>query len=653
MISILFAIALMQRTVTPGAAGPNRLVPDAAVLGTAAPLRYTVANTTNRRTYTFAGGLDDLRLHDAAGGEHPYLLIGPPTRRPQWDPASILPVQPTKTTSGFEADLGAMKDVDRLRVEGVATPFMKRLRVEGSGDRIHWTVLAPEATVFDLPEQLLRNVEVTFHHGVFRYLRVTWDDRSSARVANVGNVSAERYDVGNPPAAISLPVSFRSIASESGKSRYRLTLSGAHLPVAAIQLIVTNANVYRTATVTEGRLSGSMVEPVALGTSKIRRAERDDAVAEDLTVPITFPEGPDLELVVDDENNPPLSISGIAAVLAPLPWIYFESADGQLLTATYGDGTLKAPVYDLEARRAAATATQAATATWSAREPSVAEVASPNAMPVEGAAVNRKTFRFSRSIGPTQRGLTSLLLDADVLARSSALRDVRIVAPDDHQVPYLVERRGAPVTVPLLIPQRTRGEGTHSIYRFTLPYESLPEGTRVVITTTAHVFERNATLWRGADESHGRERELVESATWRSSDPESTPPPLTLSSPLTGIHDVELDLDEGDNAPLPIATAQVQLPSYALRFISPGGPLTLLYGNPASDAPRYDLAILAPRLFGQPSRDVSLTRAAPMVATPEAGTERKIFWIVIALAVVALLITLSRLLSSGVAASEP
>ena len=648
--SFLFAIAavMTQRTVTPGATGPNRLDLDAAVLSIASPLRYTVSVDGNRRLYTLTGGLEDVRLHDANGGEHPYLLIAPPQQHPRWKVATILPVVSTKVTSGFQADLGQMIDVDRIRIDGIATPFLKRLRLEGSGDRMHWTILAPDATLFDLPEQQLKNLEIAFSPGSYRYLLVTWDDRSSARVTHVGSVSAEVHDASSAAVAVRLPVAFRAITSEEDKSRYRIALPGANLPLAAIELVVSNPNVYRDAAVTEPRLSGSTIEPFALGSSKLRRAERDNAVAEDLTIPISFPQGPDLELVVNNANNPPLSITAIIATFAPLPWVYFESADARSLTAEYGDASAKAPAYDLEARRAAAAATKAAEATWSAPAVVAAIPSVTNALPVDGAPIDRKDFRFTRSIGPTRPGLTSLVLDADVLAHSTELRDVRIVASNDHQVPYLLEHRGAPVTVPLIVPPRARGEGAYSVYRFALPYDSLPEGSRIVVTTTARVFDRTATLYRAADESHGRDRDVIQTLTWRSSDPAIFPPPLTFTAPRNTVRDLELKMDEGDNAPLPIVSAELELPSYALRFVSPGGPLTLVYGNASSGAPRYDLAILAPRLFGESARYISLTRAAPMIATREAGTERKVFWIVIALAVVALLVTLQRLLSSGV-----
>ena len=639
-VAVLVATAAVasprfQRTITPGGKGPNRLDVDVALLGGA-----------KART------LDDLRLRDAAGREVPYLLIEPPSRTPAWKKAAILPVASTKKTSGFEADLGATTDVDRMEIDGVGTPFLKRLKLEGGGDRTHWTVLAGEATVFDLPDDKLRNVEVAFTPGEYRYLRVTWDDRNSARVTSIGAVRARVHDSGSEPPPVNVPVQFRVLASERGKSRYRLTLPGPHLPVAAIELQVSNANVDRAATVSEPRLSGNSVAPVELGASTLRRAERDGAAAADTAVKIGFPDGPDLDLAVDNGNNPPLSIERIVARLAPQPWIYFESADGAPLTATYGDPSLAAPRYDLEASRRGIPATKTAQASWSPAAAAVTVASDGGSVSMGGAPIDQKDFRYSRTIGAIPRGLTSLVLDGHVLANSAALNDVRLIDAKGHQVPYLVERRDSPLAMRLAVPNRQKGEGSESVYALALPFDSLPSGAQMVIRTDARVFDRNIVLRKPADESHGREASALEVTNWRSTEPEADPPPLTLNAPEREARAVELVIDEGDNAPLPIASAELLLPSYALRFVNPGSPLTLLYGNPTAPPPRYDLALLAPRLFGESSHEVTLAAGTPSDADGTTSRERKIFWIVIAAAAVVLLLTLTRLLSGVSAAAR-
>jgi hypothetical protein len=625
--SVALASPRFERTVTPGAKGPNRLDVDVALLAGVRPLE-----------------MGDLRLRDKAGNEVPYLFIAPPDRAHVWKSAAILPVASTKTTSGFEADLGAAADIDRVEVSGIAAPFLKRLRVEGSGDREHWTMLAADATLFDLPEEKLQNLAVPFAHGDYRYLRVTWDDRTSARVQRVGGVRARVYDSGDWAPAVTVPVAYRVLASERGKSRYRITLPGAHLPVAAIELQVSNANVDREASVSEPRLSGNTVAPATLGLATLRRAERDGAVAADTSVPISFPQGPDLDLMVDNGNNPPLSIVRILARLAPQPWIYFESADGTPMTATYGDPALQKPRYDLEASRRGIPSTQVATASWAPANLVAKTTTANESVPMTGAPVEQKDFRYARTLGAMPRGLTSLVLDAHVLAHSAALDDVRLTDSKGNQIPYLVERRDSPLALRLSVPSREPAEGNKSLYRLSLPYDSLPSGSRVVIRTDGRVFTRAVVLRKSPDESRGREAEVIEATTWQNSDPDSDPPPLTFDAPLRGARALELVVDEGDNAPLSITSAELLLPSYALRFVNPGSALTLLYGNPSASAPRYDLALLAPRLFGESSHEVTLAAAEPADTTSTSSRERKIFWAVIAAAAVVLLLTLTRLL---------
>ena len=98
--------------------------------------------------------------------------------------------------SGFEVDLGQAITIDRFRIDGLPPPFLKRVRLEGSGDRARWTLLVDEGTVFDLPDERLRQTELTFTPGSYRYLRVTWDDTRSGRLPRprvlVGARSPER-----------------------------------------------------------------------------------------------------------------------------------------------------------------------------------------------------------------------------------------------------------------------------------------------------------------------------------------------------------------------------------------------------------------------------------------------------------------------------
>ena len=640
-----------ERPILPGARGPNRLTLDPIVLAGVQPFHVAEVAAAEGRVAVATGGAADLRLYDASNKEVPYLLVTPQVEA-QWRGARLLRVAPSKTTSGFEADLESIQPIDRVRIAGLPAPYLKRVRLEGSGDRSHWTLLVPDGTLFDLPNDQLELSTLDFASGSYRYLRVTWDDRSSARVPLPRRVEARVASAVRGPAPLRAAVAVERRPSEPAKSRFRIKLPGAHLPIVAIELSVGGGNVLRPARITEGRLDGSTVVPTELGTATLRRSVRDGVAAAALRIPITPPSEAELELAVDDGNNPPLDVTGATAIFATLPFIFFES-NGDSLFARYGNTQLKAPSYDLEAERERVPSLTLATARWGTPvSVTVTLNGTPSPMPTAGAEIDPKTFRYSRDIPSGEAGLTTLPLDAAALAHGS-LSDVRIATADGHQVPFLIERLDEPLSVALPALERVKGARdpvSRSRYRIHLPYAGLP-GSRLVIHTDARVFDRQVTLeMLPSAEEDARTRGgpiTIAQMSWRHADPELPAPALTLELPPLRITDLSLVIDEGDNAPLPLRDATLLLPSYRLRFFREGSaPLTLLYGRSDLAPPRYDLALLAPRLLGAPARDV--TPGAEHGAANVTGvTPTIVFWCALALAVLALLVLIARLLRPG------
>jgi len=650
------AAQTVERGVIPGSPGPNRLTLDATFLARAEPFHVSEVAAAEGRTGVASDGGGDLRLIDRDGREVQYLLITP-TAEPAWRDARLLRVAPTKSTSGFEADLDALLPIDRLRLDGLPAPFLKRVQVEGSGDRAHWTMLVASATLFDLPNDGLELTTLDFTAGSYRYLRVTWDDRSSARMPFPRHVEARVASAMRGPAPLRTPVGVERRPSEPGKSRFRLLLPGAHLPIVAVELTVAGGNVLRTARITEGRLTGGTVTPTELGSAILRRSIRDGLAAAALRVPIAQPSEAQLELAVDDENNPPLDVTGATAIFATLPFVFFES-DGRPLTARYGNDRVRAPRYDLEAERDRVASLPLATARWdSPREIASTSRDSITAIPTAGAPIDPSAFRYARGIPLGAAGLTTLALDAAVLAHSS-LSDIRLAANDGHQVPFLVERLDEPLSLALLSPERTTNRGdpaSRSRYRLRLPYTGLP-ASRLVLHTDARVFERQVTLEMYPspdDDPRARAGPItIASMTWRQSNPDWAAPALTIDVPPLRVGELQLVIDEGDNAPLPIRDASLLLPAYRLRFFRDAPtPLTLLYGRTDLEAPRYDLALLAPRLLGASATDV-LPGPERDVARVTGVTPTIVFWCALALAVLALLVLIARLLRPG-AGPEP
>ena len=640
-----------ERPIVSDGAGPRRLQIDVPLLVGGAPFRVEPRPTTD--VVRARDGLADLRVFDASGREVPYLLIGPAEAEKVWAPATLLPVAATKKTSGFEADLGASLVVDRLAVSGLPSPILKRVMLEGSGDRQRWTLLAGEGTLFDLPDDSLRQTELMFAAGAYRYLRVTWDDTNTGRVPLPPRVAARRVAAGSAPRGPTTPLQVERRPSEPGRSRYHVRLPGPHLPIAALLLDVEGAHVLRPIEVSESRLSGIAAAPAILGRAVLRRVVRGTIAAADLRVPIEAPAEAEIDLTVEDADNPPLALKSIAAELADLPWIYVES-DGSPLVARYGGGAREAPRYDLEAARDAVSRTieTVRAARWGeARQADPAASSTPGPLPTEGAPVDASLFRHVRDVPPGEVGLATLPLDAAVLAGSAGpdrgFADVRIIDAGGRQVPYLLERRGEPLSLDVALERTTsdlvdQSSGPRSAYRVRLPYASLPE-CRLVLSTTARVFDRPVAVGvvRDADRRHrGPWLMQVRTARWLHADRDR--PALDLMLPLgpTAQPDLLVIVDEGDNRTLPLGPARLLLPSFRLRFYRPAGEaLRLAYGRDDLAPPRYDLALLASQVLGVAA--VDSPPASPEIPRPESGaptwTSPVWFWVVLVAAVVVLL----------------
>jgi hypothetical protein len=661
-----------ERPIVVAAGGPHRLAIDVPLLVGGNAFRVfsgspTAADSAGRDVVaTATGGLTDLRLFDASGKEVAYLLVPNPTIDPTWRAAiAILPVAPVETekekTSGFEADLGSLFMSDRFRIDGLSPPYLKRVRLEGSGDRSRWTVLAGEGTVFDLPDSRLRQTELSFAAGSYRYFRVTWDDARSARVAQAPGVAAREISTATVRAPLTTPVAFERRPSEPGHSRFHVRLPGGRLPIAALTLDVTGGHILREVDVYEARLAGAEAVPTVIGRGTLKRVEQGSLAAVALRVPIEAPIEAEVDLVVDDGDNPPLELRAITAEFAELPWIYFEAAEGAL-AARYGNPSLMVPKYDLEAARPALRIETVIDATWGEPRTRTADenaVSGVPPLPTIGASVDASTFRFVRDIPAGDAGLIAVRLDEAALAHSNGVAsrfgDIRVIDADGRQIPYLVERSSEPLSIELSLARlstRPAALGpsrvSQTVYRIVWPYARLPS-PRLVLSTSARVFKRpiHVAVEHDADRWHRDPWiETLDTTTWVHADQDTPAPALVMSLPSLDAKHVLLIVDEGDNTPLAIGGARVLLPAYRMRlFREREQSLRLAYGRTDLAPPSYDLALLATRVFGVSAVEVSPgPEREDRAGSPAGVVSPRLFWGILVGAVIVLLGLIARLI---------
>lgn len=640
---------LYERSVMTSGAGPQRLAVDLPLLARAMSGRVVAGVARN--------GLADLRLVDQHGAPVPHLLVYAPPREPLWTAADILPIAATRKTSGFEADLGMAQDVDALAVDGLPAPFLKRLTLEGSGDRERWTMLQQEGTLFDLPAEQLRQTAIVFTPGSYRYLRVTWNDTNSGRLPPPSGARARRVVALSPPPPLTAPVAVTRRPSEPGVSRYRLVLPAAGLPLTALELVVPSGHVFRTAAVYESRISGAEAVPAELGRAQLKQVDRDGVIAGNLRIPIAAPAEAELDLVINDGHNPPLDLSGARARVATLPWVYFEAPAGAVV-ARFGNPSALPPAYDLEAMRDSIALGSVPSASWG--DVRTADADAPIELPAPpvggGAALDAASFRYSRDITAGDAGLSALVLDAAVLAQSrgpsARFADVRIVDEQGMQIPYLVERRDEPLPVELTLqagaapdaPRKTTDR--RSRYGLMLPYPDLPD-SRLVLETSARVFQRDVqvAIERPADRrNRGPWLDVLARSTWTHANQDAEAPALLLPVRGTAARELVVLVDEGDNAALPITGARLLLPSYRLRFYRPpAAALRLVYGREDLAPPQYDLALLAPQVMGAEAKEATAAAPEPPAGYGATFVAPPVFWAFLGTAVLVLLALIGRL----------
>jgi hypothetical protein len=644
-----------ERAIVVATPGPQRLDVNAVLLSAAQ--RPLVIQSGDRSIAS--GGLGDLRLFAADNAEIPFLLVPPSPDAPAFAAGRILPVASTEKTSGFEVDLETVTTVDAVDLGRMRGPFLKRFTLEGSGDRERWTQLVAEGTAFDLPAEQLRHTMIEFDQGAYRYLRMTWDDTNSGPVPPPDQAAARRVTVSSPGPVLREPLAFEVRRAEPGRSRFRITLPAGRLPIAALELNIGGGHLLRDARVLEANLVGEEARAQVIGQARLTRVVRDQVAADALRIPIRPPNEPQIELVVEDGDNPALELKDVTAVFAELPWIYFEGSGGPV-TARYGDPKLAPPRYDLEAGRATIPATLSR-ATWGATPP-VAIASEPDGlpMPATGSAIDPAGFAYARAIPAGSAGLISIPLDASVMAHSGlgsrGLKDVRVIDRTNLQVPYLLERRDEPLIIDARIERRALPVGAEAqsgrltTYAVSIPFTELP-ASRLVFTTRARVFQRTVTLGRVVPAEERRPARFVQlhSATWTHAEESIAAPPLSFALPESRSGDLFLLVQEGDNQPLAIEKATILLPSYAIRLFRPAdAPLRLVYGRDDIQPPRYDLQLLAPQLMGRIAEEVASGPEEAFGSNAGAGdtptVPPAVFWAALALAVVVLLTLVVRLI---------
>jgi hypothetical protein len=608
--------------------------------------------------------LEDLRVIDASGREVAYWLDGElartstPAAPSAWRSAAAFRRERAPEGTQLVIETGVAGVLDTVELQTSAPFFLLAAHVDVSADGQNWESLGAALPLFRHfgAEQL----RLPLAHRKAAFVRVTLDDFRVRDVVFTGARVLPAPTAATAPEPV--PVGAKLLRREefAGETVLTLELDARHLPLAQLTFDVRDAVFMRRVAIAVRELAGEKTSERGIGGGTIYRIALPGAEPRaELTVPVTNPPGA-RELIVHlfNGDSPPLALDAVRAAMRPVH-VRFVAQTGPHFLLT-GNAQVDAPRYDLAAFAGELRRADAFALTAGVSEPTpdyrpratLTESPLPD-VPLLGGAIDASAWKYRRAVRIATPGVQELELDPAALARSGAeIADVRLVR-DGHQVPYLLERpnlaRALPVEPVAVADSKLPSV---SLWRVALPFPRLPV-QRVTLATDAPLFERQFRVFEKLADANGRASEsTLASGTWLRTPTPGAPTTLTLDLNRTPATDtLWIETDNGDNPALPLAPVQLIYPVARLIFkIDQPDGLALLHGNAAATAPRYDVSLLAPKLLHAHRAIATLDAAGPPASEPllarlsRLANGGAVFWAALAIVVIALLVTVARLL---------
>ena len=268
---------------------------------------------------------------------------------------------------------------DGLTVYTPLLNYERRLRVFGSDDGKDWSLLVGNGLVFDYSRFMdVRNSEVRLPKNHYRKLKIIIDaitdsrespfmeltrklkdgaeqerterttlERRPLRIDRLEFWHEAQREIGRQDKKTAYPVEFRT--EEDPKEKATLVhLRTRRQPLTEVKLETTSRNFSRTVVVEKPVTHGVRTDWVAVVQSQIRLIDFRGFHSEDLT--IGFPEHREEEyrIVIRNEDNPPLCITGVKARGNVYRAVFLAAAD-EPYRVYYGSEQVAQPKYDVAA----------------------------------------------------------------------------------------------------------------------------------------------------------------------------------------------------------------------------------------------------------------------------------------------------------------
>ncbi len=593
--------------------------------------------------------LEDLRILDPNGHEIAFLLDRPPvpvahTVRPASFAVTLVPGSTQVTI--------ATGTTDKLASLSLETPglfFLRAARVETSENNADWVTLDQGVPIFR--EWGAEKLDLPVGGRVAAYLRVTITDNRDAPLPITG--ASLRLEP--PPAPAPMPVGARQSGRDeyAGETVLTLALDGRHVPLAALEFDTPEPLFMRRIAVSIREVRDAIPGERTIASGTLFRAALDGAPARaQLELPVVFtPSTRELLIHIRNGDSPPLAIETVRVKRRPVSLLFMAPAAGSY-SLLAGNPQAAAPRYDLTAfadeMRGASAAVVVPGAVEDMPGYQASEVLAD--VPLTGAPLDAAEWTFRRVVQLAGPGVQELELDLEALAKSRPdFADLRLLR-DGNQIPYVLEQPALARSLDLP-PQATTDpkRPTVSIWSVRLPKAALPLRS-LVLTSATSLFQRQFQIFEDVSAPDGSPVEFtLATGQWSRTPEPGVPGNRVFELPERMRTDtLWIETDNGDNPAITLGTARVAYPVVRLVFkVAETPDLTLAYGNPSANAPRYDLSLVASKLLTSGRSIARLSAAEQSTAgrNPFAGINGGyVFWCALALVVVVLLFVVAKLL---------
>jgi len=260
-------------------------------------------------------------------------------------------------------------------------------------------------------------------------------------------------------------------------------------------------------------------------------------------------------------------------------------------------------------------------------------------VPPRGASLESSAWATRQPIEIPASGEVAYLDLREPLSRQ--LSSLRIVDGDGRPVPHIVD--GSVRETASAVQPKVTQSGTRTVVTVSRLDPARPPDALTLFASAPDYFSRDVTViapTRNGRPSSGDR--VLGSSHWQRL-PEEPSRPVTIALAPADSGWLRAEIENGDNAPLAIDKADIQVPFVRIDFVfQPGDKLSLLSDNPLASAPRYDLAMVADRVLASPAHPARLG----LLQERKGTTVPRWFWAAVVAAAILVGVALVRTLGT-------